>query len=712
MKDSMIKFQLIDLNRVKGLVFTSVPRPNELKFNLFKEGEKPVRLKVIKSTSMNYISIFELALPAPFEFGKEHAINLSHFSTQPIDVSDATTFKEFDEMFNYYGDDLGATYHKDHTDFALWAPLATRVTLKIQEGDSYKFYDLKRGQKGVYRITLQGDYLNAKYLYLVTNSGVTLETTDPYGKGASENSHYSGVVDLEYIKHLGNIKPKTEIKNYVDSVIYEVGIRDFTEQEGTTDIVNKGKYLGFIEEGRKTKGGNPAGLDYLKCLGITHVQLNPVIDFGTVDDLNVSLKYNWGYDPISMFAIEGSYSIRPDVPMERLIEFKTMVNKLHENDIRVIIDVVYNHIYEHVSSQFEKVVPNYFFRRTTVGLTSNASGCGDDVASERFMVRKMINDSLKYFVEVFDVDGYRFDLMGLLDIETVKTGFVMCKDIKEDVMMYGEGWNMGAELPYEKKACTDNAFKLPEFGFFNDTARDVIKGPTFRDAITQKGYINGDTNYGYGLKFILFGSCLNVNYNARFLDANQSINYAECHDNNTLFDKLEFSNNDEELEVILKRIQLANALIATIFGVPFYHMGQEIGLSKNGNDNTYNVLDINKMDWSLIDERFLMVKHFKEVIAFRKSMPLYHLHTREELKDVVECFEAEGLFFYRCNKKEYLNGAESMTVIYNPTTKSVPFEFEQDHLFVFGNLGRAEKDDMLFRNIVIPPTNCAVFIKK
>ena len=707
----MIKFQLVDLNRVRCLVFTSIPRPAVLKFFLFKEGEPPVQLKVIKSSSMNYISLFELALPSPYEFGKEYAINLSNFATQPIDLSDVPTFKEFDDLFNYYGDDLGATYYKDHTDFALWAPLASRVILKIKEGDEYKYHLLNRTRKGVYRISLQGDYLNAKYLYLVTNFGATVETTDPYGKGASENSNYSGVVDTEYIKNLGNIKPKKEIQNYVDAVIYEVGIRDFTEQKNTTNIVNKGKYLGFIEEGRTTCAGHPAGLDYLKYLGVTHVQLNPIIDFGTVDDLNVSSKYNWGYDPISMFAIEGSYSLKPEVPMERLIEFKTLVNKLHENDIRVIIDVVYNHIYEHVMSHFEKVVPNYFFRKNNVGLTSNASGCGDDVASERFMVRKMITESMKYFVEVFDIDGYRFDLMGLLDIETVKTGFVKCQDIKEDVMMYGEGWNMGMELPYEEKACSDNAFKLKEFGFFNDTARDIIKGPTFRDAITQKGYINGDTGYAYGLKFILFGSCLDINYNARFFDANQSINYCECHDNNTLYDKLGFSNSDEDEETILKRIRLANTIISTIFGVPFYHMGQEIGLSKNGNDNTYNVLDINKMNWTLVDERFAMVDHLRGAIKMRHELPLYQLHTREDLLNVVEVFDYEGLFIYKCNKKEYLNGNESLIVIYNPLNHPVTFEFDADYQNIFGSGGLSEKRDLYVKNVTIPPVNCSVFLK-
>ena len=715
MKDTFIKFQLIDMNHVKCLLFTSIPRARELKFTLIKEGELPSKLEIVKSSSMNYINIFELRLPAPFEFGKEYGINLLHLPTQPIDVSLATTFREFDEMFNYDGDDLGSTYYKDHTEFNIWAPLASNVELKLfkNKKENPIYYRLKRTEKGVYRIFVPGDLLNARYLYCVTNSGATLETTDPYAKGVSTNSICSGVVDIAAIKEMGKIPLKTIYKNYVDASIYEVGIRDFTEQEKTTDIVNKGKYLGFIEEGRKTSKGHPAGLDYLSNLGISHVQLNPVIDFGSVDDADVGKKYNWGYDPISFFALEGSYSSHPEIPMERLVEFKKLVNKLHERNIGVVLDVVYNHIYEFVTTHFEKVVPNYFFRRSSVGLIASASGCGNDFASERFMVRKMIVDSLKYFTEVFDVDGFRFDLMGLLDIDTMKEGYKVCHDIKPNMMFYGEGWNMGMELPYEKKACSDNADKLPQYAFFNDSVRDIVKGPTFRDAISQKGYINGDLNYAFGLKYVLFGGAANVSYNARYMDANQSINYIECHDNNTLYDKLVFSNPDEDQETLFKRIKLANALISTIFGVPFYHMGQEIGLSKNGNDNTYNVLHVNDMNWDLVDERYEMVEALKEVLAYRKNTPLYSLHSRDDILGAIEYFDYEGLFIYTCKKPELINGFEELVVMYNPQSKAVPYEFDTDYLLVYGT--NAVKDPSIktyTRNPLISPTSVVIFAKE
>lgn len=715
MLNSYVKFKLSELNKVKVLIFTSSPRPNDMKFTLFKEGELPCPLKILKSSSMTSVSIFELELPSNYEFGKEHSIYLSNSYNQMIDLCDVVTFPEFDRLFNYDGDDLGATYSKEETSFALWAPLATKVELKIEIAkDEFKYFKMERGDKGVYRLTLKGDYLNARYLYSVTNNGITLESVDPYGKGASENSKYSGVVDVEAIKKMKRYTPKNEIDNYVNSIIYEVGVRDFTEENnGSTDIVNRGKYLGFVEEGRKTKGGHPAGLDYLVDLGVTHVQLNPIIDFGSVDDVDMNKKYNWGYDPISMFALEGSYSLHPEIPMERLVEFRTMVDKLHKKNIRVIVDVVYNHIYEHISSCFEKVVPGYFFRKRNDGLTANASGCGDDVASEKYMVRKMIKDSMKYFVEVFDIDGYRFDLMGLLDITTLKGGFKKCKEIKEDIMMYGEGWNMGMELPYEEKGCSDNADKLPMYGFFNDSVRDIIKGPTFKSEITKKGYINGDINYAYGLKSAIYGSTVNVSYSPRYKDANQSINYIECHDNNTLFDKLSYSNGDEDTEILFKRVKLGNAIIATIMGVPFYHMGQEIGLSKNGNDNTYNVLNVNRMNWGLIDERYDMVKYFKDLIKLRKEMPLYGLHKRDDLENLFTIEEPDsGIFVIRCTKKKYIRGHDELMIIYNPLNKAVTYDLEEDYTLVFNTAGFYPDNGINIHHLMVPPVAMTVLIKR
>ena len=238
----------------------------------------------------------------------------------------------------------------------------------------------------VFRLSVPGDLLNYKYHYIVTNNGLTFEVNDPYAKGTSLNSEYSVVIDYDLLLNKKKVALQTKIDNYVDAVIYETHIRDINEGN-FNDVVNKGKYLGFVETGRKSKGGHPAGLDYIKYLGMTHVQIQPILDFDSVDDKNTKNWYNWGYDPISFFALEGSYSIKPEDAMSRLYEFREMVDELHKNDIRLIVDVVYNHIYKYEDNALEKLVPHYYFRKRRNTLLSNASGCGNDVASERKMAR-------------------------------------------------------------------------------------------------------------------------------------------------------------------------------------------------------------------------------------------------------------------------------------------------------------------------------------
>ena len=247
----------------------------------------------------------------------------------------------------YLRDDLGANYKKEETEFVLWAPVSEKVTLNLEQNDNtFKKYPLNKEDNGVFRLIVKGDLLNKKYFYTVINDDKEVNTNDPWGKGTSLNSQYSAVVDVDAIKNIKNITPKKKINSYLDAIIYELHIRDFTEDKHT-DIVDKRHYLGLVEENRKTNGNHVAGLDYLKFLGITHVQLLPILDFYGPDDINPLRGYNWGYNPISYFALEGSFSHSPEIPQSRLVEFKTMVNALHKNNIRVILDVVYNHVYEY-----------------------------------------------------------------------------------------------------------------------------------------------------------------------------------------------------------------------------------------------------------------------------------------------------------------------------------------------------------------------------
>lgn len=711
MKNTYLQANLVGLNRISVLLFTSIVLPNNAVFYLEKDNQKETKLKQIRHISNNAVSIYELEMSEEFEYGHQYVVVLEGFGRFNLEVSEATEFPGFDEKFFYEKDDLGAIYSKEETKFNLWAPLASKVLLKIEEDKEFHFYKMERSEKGVYRLSLKGDYLNKKYHYVVTNSGIAVESNDPYGKGVSFNSEYSVVVDINEIKKMPVNKPTYEIKQNKDAIIYEVCIRDFSEDKNT-DIVNKGKYLSLTEENRKTSGGHPAGLDYLKYLGITHLQILPVIDFYGNDDKDTSKGYNWGYNPISFFVLEGSYSVNPEDGMSRLKEFKTMVEALHKNDIRVNMDVVYNHVYEWMYTTFEKVVPHYFFRRRANGLQACASGCGNDFASEKKMARKMIVDSLKYFTEVFDIDGYRFDLMGLLDIETINQAYQECKKIKKDIMFYGEGWNMGAELSFDKKACADNAEKMPGVAFFNDTYRDTLRGGNFASNITEKGYVGGYLDRNDIVNYVLRGSSIDIPFKHRFLDINQSLNYVECHDNNTLYDKLTFSNPDENSETLLKRVKFANELVLLSFGLPFIHMGQEIGLSKSGLDNTYNVLKVNNMNWKLVDERWSMVESLAKFIHFRKHMfSFFHAETSNDINKVFDTqYWGNGMMAYQSDKSDYIKPFKKIAILINPTNAPKTYELDDYYRLLVDLSSTGEEINM--KNGIIAPLNVQILYIK
>jgi len=711
MKNTYLQASLTSLNKINVMLFTGIVLPNNPVFFVIEEDYEPRPLKITRHTSNNNISIFELEMEKEYVYGHRYVVVLEGFPLVNLDVSEAINFPDFDKDFTYDGDDLGAFYSVEKTDFSVWAPLASQVILRIEIDGKWEKYPMARTEKGVYRYSVNGDLLNVRYQYLITNSGVTVATNDIWGKGASLNSEYSAVVDPLFIKNMPVYSPKTIINDNVDAIIYETCVRDFTEDK-STDIINKGKFLGLVEEGRKTKKNHPAGLDYLKLLGITHVQLLPIIDFYGNDDVKASKGYNWGYNPISFFAIEGSYSTKPELPMNRLIEFKEMVETLHKNDIRVVMDVVYNHVYEFMYTCFQKTIPNYFFRHRNNGLPSCASGCGNDIASEKPMVRKAIIDSVKYFIDVFNIDGYRFDLMGLLDIDTINQAYQECKNLKSDILFYGEGWNMGLELPFEKKACAENADKMPGIAFFNDLFRDVIKGGNFKNNINEKGYVGGRLDNQNVVNYAIRGSAIDDPFKHRFLDINQSLNYVECHDNNTLFDKLTFSNGYEDETTLLSRITFANSVLLHSLGMPLIHMGQEIGLSKSGLDNTYNVPNINNMDWHLVDERFEMVLELANLIKIRKLFfSKLAVDNREKINEIFETqYWNNGVLAFYSDKEEYLGNFKKVYVLINPTLDKKVYSLD-DYYQLLVDPGR-KGEAIIMKNGIIPPLKIQILVHK
>ena len=683
--NTYLRAKLINWRKINVIVFTDIPRPESFRVLLYKNNKVVRKETITKLHSTNIVYFFDIYLDEDYELGASYRLLVGTLPYANIDISEVVDFQDFDNRFAYNGDDLGSIYKKNETSFAVWAPLAESVSLELVDiKNTRQVLEMARSERGVYRLKVEGNLLNYKYHYIVNNNGITYTVNDPYAKGTSLNSEYSVVIDYDALLKLPKVKPTNVVENYVDALIYETHIRDINEGNNN-DVKNKGTYLGFVEEGRKTTGGHPAGLDYIKYLGVTHVQIQPILDFNSLDDKDTKKWYNWGYDPISFFAIEGSYSLKPEDASTRLFEFREMVDVLHKNDLRLVVDVVYNHVYEYENSVFEKLVPHYYFRKRRNGLLSNASGCGNDFASERKMARKMIVDSVKYLFSHFDIDGLRFDLMGLMDIETVRETYKVAKAIKDDVIFYGEGWNMGEELPKEKRANKDNCAKLPEFAFFNDSYRDIVKGPSSPFNLNEKGYICGNTSYQFGLDYAFHAGVLKLSYEPMFETANQSLNYLECHDNNTLYDKLLVSNANEEEKMLLDRVSLANTILLLSFGVPFLHMGQEIGLSKDGLDNTYKTLSVNNMDYRLVDERFDMVNRFRMMNILRRKLGYSKLFKREDMDNYFEISHWDnGIYVLVAKNKNVVCQEKEFVIMLNPTDKVVSFELDDYYTVLKG----------------------------
>ncbi len=688
MENQLISAFLVSSNKIE-INYVS-EQIDDVVFRLFCDDIE-IKLKKEKITSTNQIHVIFYEVDHPLELGHIYKIKTSEEEDALLRTDRYVSSEEFDELYSYDGE-LGIKYSKEETSFKLWSPLSEKVFLKLEKGENnFVLLPMKRKEKGVFYINVKGDLFNKKYKFVIYINNIPKEINDPYGKAVNDNSVYSVVIDIKDIINLGTVKPANEILSPTNAVIYELHIRDFTE--GDKYISNRGTYLALLEK-----------IDYLKRLGVTHVQLLPVIDFDAVDDYDKS-TYNWGYNPISFFALEGSYSQYPEDALARLVEFKTLINEFHKNNIRVVMDVVYNHLYDYLTTDFQKNVPYYYFRRSGKKM-ANASGCGNDVASERKMVRRIICDSIRYFLEVFDVDGFRFDLLGLIDIDTSKEIVNIRNEVKKDALLYGEGWNMGVELKAEQKTSSDNSHFIPEMGFFNDRFRDIIKGSTFDHG--SPGYILGNKNNYFEIDDVIFGSMLS----RRYASFNQSINYIECHDNQTLFDKVSYF--DESLETNLKRVKLGNLITIFSLGVPFIHMGQEIGQSKQLLDNTYNVPKINNMDWKLVEEREDMVKVISDAIELRKGLKFENISSIEDLdgNTSIEHLES-GLLVFKTTNPNICVCKNETTIIINPLETNISLDLNDDYAVYFTSSAgtfRSPKEQLV-RNIIVSGLNLVVLVK-
>ena len=546
-----------------------------------------------------------------FQMGKVYKIMDAYGLTCTLDYTRLSMCHEFDELYAYDGNDLGYTYTKEKTIFKVWAPLATGVILSMTINHEEKLYPMVREAKGVYTCTVFEDTELAEYCYLIRHKDTYEISLDPYAYSSLANGRKSVVVDIQKInKEESHLPP---LENYTDAIIYETSVRDFS-MSSSSGMQHKGQFLAFTESNTKTDSGIATGIDYLKELGITHLQLMPINDFATVDERNPLKLYNWGYDPAQYNVSEGSYVTNPDDGYKRIQEVVDMVNALHQKGIRVVLDVVYNHMHDVNQNALEKTVPHYFFRKNDDGSLSNGSWCGNDLNTTAVMCRRYILEMCKRWQVIYGIDGYRFDLMGIIDIDTMKFIEAQGKSIDPSFIVYGEGWNMGTALPEDKRTTIQNHQQVPHIGFFSDFFRDTIKGT---NQMENKGYFLGDMyKINDALKAI---SDLDM-----FTSPNQSIHFVECHDNATCFDKIQISNQDESLDIQKKRLRLLLASVILSQGVPFIHSGQEFFRSKGGLENTYNAGDqINAIDWNQRDLEIETVEFVKFLIRLRKANPCF-----------------------------------------------------------------------------------------
>lgn len=556
---------------------------------------------------------------------------------------------EFEKKYTYPGRDLGAFWSEEKTVFRVWAPTARAVSLLIYRegsgGEPLARQRMHPDVNGTWFAQRYGNLNGLYYTYLVTVDGQTREACDPYARAVGVNGQRAMVLDLKSTDPEGweNDRDPFPGKGITDAVLYELHIRDLSMHR-SSHIRHKGKFLGLTETGRKTRGGHPTGLDHIRELGVTHIHLMPVFDFGYPDESAPSPQYNWGYDPVNFNVPEGSYASDPFHGETRVREMKLLVKAVHDAGLSVVMDVVYNHVYDAGSFCFNRIVPGYFSRIDEHWHYSNGSCCGNDTASERSMVRKFIVDSVNFWADEYHIDGFRFDLMGLLDIVTVNEIVRTVQAQHPNVIFYAEGWHMDTQpvRPGTELAVQDNSSKMPGFSFFNDTLRDLLRGSIFDSR--APGFVSG-------------AICDKGQLNACFMgmpfwagQPEQCVNYVSCHDNNTLFDRLAIISPEAPFETRVRQNCLAAAFVFLSQGVTFLQAGEEMLRSKpkgrgRFDENSYRSPDrVNALRWNDLDkpEYQAVFQYYRGLLAFRKAHEGLRQTKREAVCQTVSPVEVEN----------------------------------------------------------------------
>lgn len=635
-------------------------------------------------------------------------------------MHDSYSTGAFESKYTYYGRDLGITWTAKKTTFRLWAPTAEEVRVSIYRSGNPNSDDLMRqfpmtpDANGTWVAQESGDFNGLYYTYLVMVDGQMVECCDPYARATGVNGERAMILDLRATDPDGwdqDSDPHAG-SSITDAVIYELHVRDLSMHR-SGHIQNKGKFLGLTETGTKTKGGHPTGLDHIRELGITHLHLLPVFDYGYTDEASRKPQFNWGYDPVNFNVPEGSYATNPFNGAIRVKEMKQMVKALHENGISVVMDVVYNHVYDAAAFCFNQIVPGYFSRIDSGGVYSNGSFCGNDTASERSMVRKYIVDSVKYWADEYHIDGFRFDLVGLIDVVTINDIIRAVHSTHPNVIFYGEGWTMNTRLTKPGLAlCThDNSALVPGFSFFSDTLRDLMRGSVFYEDVP--GYVTGAICNKGDLEACFMG------VPAWASQPYQSVNYVSCHDNHTLFDRISIAAPEAPREIQVQMNHLAAAFTILSQGVPFMQAGEELLRTKPGRHggfehNSYRSPDkVNAIKWDTLDlpEYQQTLSYYKGLIAFRKAHPSLRLTTREAVFQNVHPVPCENP---HCVAFQIDEPKQELLVIFNADTQ--PFFqtlSEGDwEVHIEGSKAGTQPLRTAANHVIVPPHSATVLVRR
>lgn len=589
---------------------------------------------------------------------------------------------------------LEMNYSPEKTDFALWAPTADEVRLSLYTeglgGEAQEIYNLKEGKGGLWKCTVKGDKQGLFYTFAVRIGEKWMEECAGIdAKAVGVNGQRGAILDLDTTDPEGWAEDKRPaLERLADAIIYEMHHRDFSIH-ATSGVKNGGKFLALTEEGTRNPKGELTGIDHLKELGITHVHILPSYDYGSVDETNLAAgKYNWGYDPVNYNVPDGGYSTNPFDPACRIREFKQMVQALHKAGIRVVLDVVYNHTFSIDGSNFERTVPGYFFRQREDGSYADASGCGNETASDREMMRRYMVESVKYWIEEYHLDGFRFDLMGIHDAETMRQIRAAADEIDPSILIYGEGWAAQApQLPAEELAMKANMHTIEGVAAFSDELRDALRGPFHSNE--QGAFLAGLENMEESIKFGIVGAIAHpqvdmqqVNYVKEpwAKEPTQMISYVSCHDDMCLVDRLKTTLPGIDKKRLVRLDKLAQTAVFTSQGIPFIFTGEEVMRDKKGVHNSYQSPDeINAIDWMLKSENRDLFDYYKGLVALRKAHPAFRLGKAELVREHLEFLPVEGsnLVAFRLKNNAGGDAWSEIVVVLNARQRAAEVELPE-----------------------------------